>query len=103
MRVKFYAFILHFLRKKVKTFLVLDDGEGLAVYYVTTLYTAVARLNIYNLIPLFLWHERRKEKAWQKESAVIMGLLAPNPSKLLKKLDQNFQTWVRCEHCAFDR
>ena len=32
-----------------------------------------------------------------------MGLLAPNPRKLPKKLDQNFQTLVQCEHCAFDR
>ena len=56
-----------------------------------------------NLIPLFLWHKRRKEKAWQKESAVITGLLAPNPRKLLKKLDQNFHTRVQCEHCTFER
>ena len=30
-----------------------------------------------------------------------MGLLAPNPRKLLKKLDQNFQAWVQCEHTTF--
>ena len=27
-----------------------------------------------------------------------MGLLAPNPRHLLKKVDENFQTWVQCEH-----
>ena len=43
-----------------------------------------------------------KEKAWQKENAIFVGLLAPNPRKLLKKLDQNFHTWVQCEHNAFN-
>ena len=84
------------------------------------------------IIPLFLWHKRRKEKAWQKENAVIMGLLAPNPRKFFEKKSavptpnivrsdikiltfvpdgieflqyrtKNFQTLVQCEHCAFDR
>ena len=31
-----------------------------------------------------------------------MGLLAPNPRHLLKKVDENFQTWVRCEHRLLD-
>ena len=34
-------------------------------------------------IPLFLWHKRRKEKAWQKESAVFYGL-CPNPQAFEK-------------------
>ncbi len=60
--------------------------------------------NIQSTIPLFLWHKRRKEKAWQKENAVIMGLLDPNPRKFFEKnLTKNFHTLVQCEHCAFNR
>ena len=33
---------------------------------------------------------------------IIMGLLAPNPRHLLKKVDENFQAWVRCEHWRFN-
>jgi hypothetical protein len=39
-----------------------------------------------------------KEKAWQKENAVFMG--SAQTRKLLKKLDQNFQSRVRCEQGA---
>jgi len=28
----------------------------------------------------------------------VMGLLAPNPRHLLKKVDENFQTWMQCKH-----
>ena len=60
-------------------------------------------INKKSTIPLFLWHKRRKEKAWQKENAVIMGLLAPNPRKFFEKnLTKNFQALVQCEHCAFN-
>ena len=52
-------------------------------------------------IPLFLWHKRRKEKAWQKESAVFMGS-AQTRKFFEKNLTKNFTAWVRCEHNAFN-
>ena len=39
--------------------------------------------NTKSLIPLFLWHKRRKEKAWQKENAVFYGR-CPNPQAFEK-------------------
>ena len=45
--------------------------------------------NIQSTIPLFLWHKRRKEKAWQKESAVLWGS-AQTRKFFEKNLTKNF-------------
>ena len=47
--------------------------------------------NIKSTIPLFLWHKRRKEKAWQKEIAVLWAL--PKPASFWKSLTKTFKLW----------
>ena len=55
-------------------------------------------------IPLFRFFfgtRGAKKKLGKKKAPFFMG--AAQTRKLLKKLDQNFQTLVQCEHSAFNR
>ena len=61
------------------------------------------RKNIKSHNPACSLAREAQRKSLAKRKRRIMGLLAPNPRKLLKKLDQNFPVLVRCEHNAFNR
>ena len=62
----------HFVKNKTPVAKFLKD-RGVGKVKLLSRSFLSPRKNINFTIPLFLWHKRRKEKAWQKENAVLWG------------------------------